>query len=515
MDIHAGHRNDALRRKGMVMATRDRHAGGGLAPSRSGRTPSRANHLGALVVLLSLLGCASPDRGINPPLPPGARNAGYGLAEVNAASGRPDLLVLVAFSGGGKRSAAFAHGALRGMRDVPVNLGGPPSDLLAEVDQLAGVSGGSFTAAHYALYGPQSFESFPEEFLYRDISAYVWGTYMLPWQWGWLIDPYVGTNDRMTGVYDRLMFRGATFNDLIARGRPRLSISATDLASGSAFPFLPHAFDVLCSDLGRFSLARAVAASNGFPLLFTPITLANHRGPGCDAPLPVNLSVMPMLAEYNRRRLLEVVGRMADPQRTPWVHLLDGGISDNLALRATLNFAVLGGTDEPNFVAQAMPVRRILMISVDGQSATDPALSRQRMVNGLIQVFDAVSGAQIDNYNLETLAVASAELNRMVDRQRERRCRAGRVVEGHRCDDVEGLLVHVSLADVPDAAVRERLQLIPTSLSLSQEEVDLLVSAGETVIRGNARLAAFLVGRAGAASTPPPGAPARGPGAPL
>ncbi len=446
-----------------------------------------------LALLLALLGCADPDRGINPPLSPGARNHGYGLDEVNASGGRSDVLIFVAFSGGGKRSAAFSHGALRGMRQVPVDLGGPPSTLLAEIDQIAGVSGGSFTAAHFALYGERSFETFPQEFLHRDIAAFVWGTYLLPWQWGWLWDPAVGTNDRMTEVYDSLMFRGATFRDLVAR-RPRLSINATDLASGSAFPFLPHAFDVICSDLSKFSVARAVAASNGFPLLFTPITLANHRGPDCGAPLPVNLSVMPMLAEYNRRRLLDVVGRMADRDRTPWIHLMDGGISDNLALRVTLNFAILGGIDTPDFAERIRGVRRVLMISVDGQSATDPALSRQRMVNGLVQIFDAVSGGQIDNYNLETLAVTAAEVDRMVGRQRENRCGHAPVIDGWPCDDVAGMLVHVSLADHPDPAIRDRLRRIPTGLTLPDEDVDLLVAAGETVIRNNRAIAGFLAG---------------------
>jgi NTE family protein len=311
----------------------------------------------------------------------------------------------------------------------------------------------------------------------------------------------------MTEVYDRLMFRGATFQDLYARGRPRLSINATDLASGGAFPFLPHAFDVICSDLGQFSVARAVAASNGFPLLFTPITLTNHRGPECGAPLPVNLSVMPMLAEYNRRRLLDVIARMADRDRTPWIHLLDGGISDNLALRATLNFAILGGIDAPDFAALARPVRRFLMISVDGQSATDPALSRQRMVNGLVQIFDAVSGAQIDNYNLETLAVTAEQVNVMVDRQRENRCRHAPVIDGRACDDVQGLLVHVSLSDHPDAALRDRLRRIPTGLTLPRDDVDLLVAAGETVIRGNRDIAAFLNPPATMAARPVRSAP--------
>jgi polar amino acid transport system substrate-binding protein len=73
------------------------------------------------------------------------------------------------------------------------------------------------------LYGEKSFATFPDDFLYRDIEAYVWGTFLLPWNWDWIVNPLVGTNDRMTQVYDRLMFHGATFADLHRRGRPQIS----------------------------------------------------------------------------------------------------------------------------------------------------------------------------------------------------------------------------------------------------------------------------------------------------
>ena len=57
--------------------------------------------------------------------------------------------------------------------------------MLHEVDQVAGVSGGSFPAAHFGLYGAKSFETFPDEFLYPDIEAYIWGNFVLPWNWDW------------------------------------------------------------------------------------------------------------------------------------------------------------------------------------------------------------------------------------------------------------------------------------------------------------------------------------------
>ena len=78
----------------------------------------------------------------------------------------------------------------------------------------------------------------------RIIEAYIWGTYLLPWNWDWLVNPLVGTNDRMTQVYDRLMFHRATFADLARRGRPQVSINATDINFGRPFGFLPQSLAV-------------------------------------------------------------------------------------------------------------------------------------------------------------------------------------------------------------------------------------------------------------------------------
>jgi NTE family protein len=442
--------------------------------------------------LLSLAFLPARDAQTSLPLPPGGTNRGYDIAPLNAASGRRDLLVLVSVSGGGKRSAAFAHGALRGMRDVPVTLGGPASTLLAEVDQIAAVSGGAFPAAHFALHGEASFETFRAEFLDRDIEAYIWGTWLLPWNWSWLVNPYVGTNDRMAQVYDRLMFRGATYRDLFARGRPRLSINATEIATGIPFAFLPQVFDQICADLGAMPVARAVAASNGFPLLFTPITLRNHRGPGCTTPPPPPLPADAVATDYRLRQLAGIAARMEDPERTAYVHLMDGGISDNLALRAAINIMLTGGEPGDDYVGMIAAVRRVLVISVDGQAATDPSLSRRRVVTGLGQIFAAVSGGQIDNYNLETLALTEAELARSMDRLRRIRCGLLPAFLWRGCDDVEGLLVRIALAEHPDPALRARLQAIPTGLTIPAQDVDLLIAAGEEMARGHPALRRFL-----------------------
>jgi NTE family protein len=142
--------------------------------------------------------------------------SGYSLRDI-VHDPEGQILFALAFSGGGKRSAAFGHGALRGLRDLTITEDGRRRVLLDEVDYIAAVSGASFPAMHYGLFRDKSFVTFPNEFLYRDIESYIWGTYLLPWNWEWLFNPYYGTNDRMPEIYDRLMFHGATYNDLLAQ----------------------------------------------------------------------------------------------------------------------------------------------------------------------------------------------------------------------------------------------------------------------------------------------------------
>ncbi|MBS0560850.1 MAG: patatin-like phospholipase family protein [Proteobacteria bacterium] len=480
----------------------------------------RAALLGLLGLLLA--GCVTPLRPVNQPLAEGPDgvpdfDANYGLAPYvrRVAEGRltspdaagSDILLFVTFSGGGKRSAAFAHGALRGLRDIPLHRpDGRKVTMLNALDYLAGVSGGSFPAAHFGLYRDKSFETFPAEFLHVDINAYIWGIYLLPWNWEWIANPGTGTNDYMARVYDQLMFHGATFADLAKRGRPIVSITATDIANGATFPFLGTNFGLLCSDLNSYPIADAVAASNAFPGLFSPVNLKSYaaRCHGKRPPLAAKPSVTPPESETaaaRRRELARLQNIYADPDRTKWVHLSDGGIADNLAMRGLLNFFIVLQAQGQLFHEVALGTRRILVVSVDGEASNPSTLGQQHYMGGLLQVISAASGAQIDAYNFETLALAREQVRHLADRIRAERCAAGPVINGHPCDDVKGELVHLALSDIRDPLWRERLSSIPTGLTIPDEDADALVRYGEALVRDDA-----VINRVAAeADFPPPG----------
>jgi NTE family protein len=193
------------------------------------------------------------------------------------------------------------------------------------------------------------------------------------------------------------------------------------------------------------------------------------------------------------RALIETLYRYSDGQRAPWIHLMDGGISDNLALRVLLNDMLLLDTRGDRFATDLTRVRRILVISVDGQSAPNPNWPRQRIVSGLGQVLSAVSSTQIGAYNIETLIALQSTVGDLVDKLRSLRCRQAPVIGGFACGDVEGTILRVSLSDYPDPEERARLVAIRTGLTLPREQVDELVVAGETMIRRDTgAIAGFL-----------------------
>src|SRR5256714_15485886 len=83
-------------------------------------------------------------------------------------------LMMVAFSGGGSRAAAVGWKTLETLQKVsyPAAAGSPGKDsnLAREIDMVAGISGGSFAAAAWCLFGGDP-APFQKQFVERNIQA--------------------------------------------------------------------------------------------------------------------------------------------------------------------------------------------------------------------------------------------------------------------------------------------------------------------------------------------------------
>jgi hypothetical protein len=103
----------------------------------------------------AVLGCAHwPE---NAPLTRHDPRAGYRLENVRRQNQSDDLLVFLAFSGGGTRAAALSYGVLEALARTEIAPAGAPRRLVDEVDVISAVSGGTFTATYFALRGDRIF----------------------------------------------------------------------------------------------------------------------------------------------------------------------------------------------------------------------------------------------------------------------------------------------------------------------------------------------------------------------
>ncbi|MGA3117366.1 MAG: patatin-like phospholipase family protein [Syntrophobacteraceae bacterium] len=116
-----------------------------------------------IVFLIVTSGCAHYP--INQPLKQVDPQVGYRGKNLINPEQDNQLLLMLTFSGGGTRAAAFSYGVLETLRDTTVSIRGRQRRLLDEVDWISGVSGGSFTAAYYGLFRDRIFEDFESKFL--------------------------------------------------------------------------------------------------------------------------------------------------------------------------------------------------------------------------------------------------------------------------------------------------------------------------------------------------------------
>ena len=144
----------------------------------------------------------------------------------------PDLLVHGRDVGRRQTIGLVGYGALKGMRTVRCRSRWPAAVAEQVIVRSPACRAAAFRRRITACIA-SDIREFAGDFLYQDTESYIWGIYLLPWNWTWLSDPLVGTNDFMERVYNRTMFHGATFADLAKRGRPVIAIGATDIAYGN------------------------------------------------------------------------------------------------------------------------------------------------------------------------------------------------------------------------------------------------------------------------------------------
>lgn len=420
----------------------------------------------------------------------------------HADAGRSDtLLVGLAFSGGGTRAAALSYGVLEVLADANILIDGRERRLLDEVDVISSVSGGSFTAAYYGLFGDRIFEEYPERFLYRDVQGHLTWSLFSPISWVKLGSGQFDRSDLAAEYYDEILFEEKTLGDVVARGGPRLNINATEIALGAQFTFDPAQFALICSDYESFPVSRAVTASSAVPILFSSVILRNYAG-SCPVAIPPWARAAAQDPDRNSRarHLLEQMERYEDSEEMPYLHLFDGGLTDNLGVRPFLNRLTLaGGSWDLAKAMSVADVHKMLVIVVNAESEMDVDFRQSNFDLSLGDAIMASTSIPLNEYTFDSLSLVRLSLDALAEDLVQHRCADWAATRSSTagCDDFEVYFVEVDFDELADEKERQSLKHLPTSFYLPPEQVDGLRAAAREIMGESEAFQQFLGSTAG------------------
>lgn len=435
----------------------------------------------SLIFVLSLFvsACAtSPAAPINAPL-------GGLRADVEGRAAVGEDLIVLALSGGGARAASFHLGVLQELRDTPGRDGQPLSEHIA---LITSVSGGSVLAAYYGLHGDAGLDTFDAAYLGREwdvrgpssplgVAGALRGGMNGPQQ----LSHWLSAN----------VYGDAVMGDV--RAGPRVILNATDLYNSTPFAFTQFFFDGLCSDVRQVRVADAVAASMAVPVAFRPVVMESYA-PRCAGPPAWTSRV---LADRGAGENVHQTARAFENYRgdTPaaqrYVHLVDGGVADNLGM---LSLQVLRAGDaapSPLAAREVLQARRVLFLVVNAeyirprtfqQNGTDAIGAYEMMYSPVDVATEVAKRASVD--------VWRAQLPEYQRALREWRCQQPVNGRGVRCDDITLSMDVITFRDMTPEQY-EALYDTATDVSLPRETVDALTVAGRGVVARNAALGEF------------------------
>jgi NTE family protein len=441
-----------------------------------------------------VIGCAHYP--VNQPLKQVDPQSGYRGKYMRQPGNSENLLLLLTFSGGGTRAAALSYGVLEELKKTEVVIDGKRRRLLDEVDGISSVSGGSFTAGYYGLFGDRIFEDFEGKFLKKSIQgALTRRTFLNPINWFRLPSDTFDRSDLAAEYYDKHVFEGKTYGDMAARKGPMIMMNATDMTHGFRMGFHQDGFDVICSDLSLFPVARAAAASSAVPMLLSPITLRNYAGT-CGSKTAEILEAVSRERAITERQLFLVnnLVPVLDSQKKPYIHLVDGGVADNLGLRAVLDMVLIrGGVWETIKGTPTEKVQKVVFIVVNAETEPDPKWDRSEGIPPIGAMMSAYSSIGIERYNDETLSLLKESVKSWADEIKAQRCKGGAVSTAPgSCGDIQFYVVDVKFDELKDETERMYFKRLPTAFTLPPEQVDQLRDVAHRLLVNSEEFQRFL-----------------------
>jgi len=164
----------------------------------------------------------------------------------------------------------------------------------------------------------------------------------------------------------------------------------------------------------------------------------------------------------------------ADKENRRYAYFVDGGITDNPGLGAI--YAVMQLSGGPQAYVRNMGIklpRYVAVISVNASTDPEPAMDRTNKQPSIAETIRSMSNVQIHLYNNATIDLIQNSLTQWAH-----------LVSTPEWP-VTPYFAKLGFVDFEQPEQRHFFNAIPTSFSLSEEQVDKLIEAGHELLRNN------------------------------
>ena len=363
----------------------------------------------------------------------------------------------MSLSGGGSRSANFSAACMFQLERLGI---------LQKVDYISCVSGGSLPGAYYCLHGsdwnPGNVQTVMTHAFATDL---INQTFFVPWNTLGLMFTRLDRSDLLARSFDSVLFsrdgRSLTFADL-RPDRPRLLVNSTDLQSGRRWVFSNESFNQINSNLAKYPMSYAVAASSAVPVVLHPVNIHDYA------------TVYPQ-----------------------YLHLVDGGVADNLGIVTLVETYINQVTlAQKEHLPDPYPHGAVFFV-VDSRVRFNGQLSNEGDVSWLDilrTAFRLTSNSLLNRVSTATMSdliVRNAPDDTTAKQLRDniQRLETEGYVEmkdrtGHDVTVVYLSLSQVdSLRDIPFDSFRQTINSISTYFNISRTEAEELYQAADLLVK--------------------------------
>jgi NTE family protein len=229
------------------------------------------------------------------------------------------------------------------------------------------------------------------------------------------------------------------------------------------------------------------------PVVLSTVTLDNYGGT-CNFEVPPWVKLFtqsdnPPRPAARAIRELKDGQALANSVNRPYIHLVDGGISDNVGMRGVLDaLQLLEALHAAGIPTPLDHVKRIVVIVVNSLSSPPTTWDSSEQGPGVVDVLLKSSGVPIDRYSYEAVELLK-DISARWETARHLRDLAGcdvnkdaPVCAAIRVPQAKIYAIDVSFPALKDKAEFDYLNQQPTTFVLPPEAVDRLRAAAGTII---------------------------------